>query len=102
MREPSGRVPLLQEEPDYGWTRYEVLSETSEYQLIETETYHNSDALMTRYQVKRERFVEPISQINVTFGSRQMFVIFYIPVAILCALIASWVLRLLIQRILSF
>jgi hypothetical protein len=97
MAVPSGQVPLIREEPEYGWTRYKVLSGVGDSQLIETETYYNSDALITRYRVTG-RFVEPVGQINVTFGLRQMLVVFYLPMALLLAKISASLLRILVRK----
>jgi hypothetical protein len=97
MTDQSGRLPLVKEEPEYGWTRYEVLSATPEAQLIETETYYNSDGLVTHYKVAGS-FVKPVGQINVTFGLRQIFVVFYLPIALLAAWFASSLLRRLVRR----
>jgi hypothetical protein len=101
MAKPSGQVPLIKEDPDYGWTRYAVLSEKNNSQLIETETYYNSDGLVTRYRVTGN-IVEPIGQINVTRGLNQMFVLFYMPIALLMAKLAASLLRKLIRRCFPF
>lgn len=88
MKLPTGQVPIIKEEPEYGWTRYTLLSDEGNSQLIETEHYYNSDSLVTRYRVTGNH-VEPVSQIFATRGLNQLFV-FFIPVLLLFArLLAS-------------
>jgi hypothetical protein len=96
MKLPSGLVPIIKEEPDFGWTRYTLLSDEGNSQLIETEHYYNSDSLVTRYRVTGNH-VEPLSQIFATRGLNQFFV-FFLPVLLLFAWLLASLLRALAKR----
>lgn len=96
MKLPSGLVPIIKEEPDYGWTRYTLLSDEGNSQLIETENYYNSDSLVTRYRVTGNH-VEPVGQIFATRGLNQMFV-FLLPVLLLFARLLASLFRALAKR----
>ncbi len=99
MKLPSGLVPIIKEEPDYGWTRYTLLSDDGNSQLIETEHYYNSDSLVTRYRVTGNH-VEPVGQIFATRGLNQMFV-FLLPVLMLLAWFLAALFRALAKRMLA-
>lgn len=99
MKLRSGRVPMVKDEPDYGWTRYTVLSDDGDSQLIETETYYNSDGLVTRYRVTGNH-VEPVGQIFATRGLNQMF-LFLLPALLLFAWLLTSLLRTLAKKVLT-
>ncbi|QLQ24427.1 MAG: hypothetical protein HZT41_05750 [Dechloromonas sp.] len=99
MNLPAGQVPLLKDEPDYGWTRYTLLSDDGHSQWIETETYYNSDSLVTRYRVTGNR-VEPVGQIFATRGLNQMFV-FFLPILLLFARLLASMLRAIARKVLA-
>jgi len=92
MSAAEGRVPLVKEEPDYGWHRYTVLANDGDAQEIETETYYNSNGLITRYRVSGT-LVEPVGQIDLTRGLIQLFVLFYLPLALVLAKLAMSLVR---------
>lgn len=88
MKLPSGQVPMVKDEPDYGWTRFNLLSDDGNSQFIETEHYYNSDSLVTRYRVTGNH-VEPVGQIYATRGLNQMFVLVLPILFLLARLLAS-------------
>jgi hypothetical protein len=99
MNLPSGQVPMVKEEPDYGWTRYTLLSGDGNSQLIETENYYNSDSLVTRYRVTGNH-VEPVGQIFATRGLNQMFVLL-LPILLLFARLLASICRTLANKALA-
>lgn len=97
MSAAEARMPLLKEEPDYGWNRYAVLSDDADSQLIETETYYNSNGLITHYRVTGT-LVEPVAQIDLTRGLIQLYVVFYLPLALVLAKLAMSLMRAVMRK----
>ncbi len=79
----AGRLPYDKDDPD-DWNAYKVIPGEVNAQMIETETYYNSDSLVTRYRVTGN-MVEPLSQLWITRGMRQMFVLIYLPLVFVAA-----------------
>jgi hypothetical protein len=95
MPAPPGLVLFGKDDPDDRFS-FKRVSGDWDPQLIETDTYYNSDSLVTRYQVNKN-FIEPISQVFITRGLSQMYVIIYLPMAFVIARILIALMRLFIR-----
>jgi hypothetical protein len=96
MPAPPGLVLFGKDDPDDRFS-FKRVSGDWDPQLIETDTYYNSDSLVTRYQVNKN-FIEPISQVFITRGLSQMYVIIYLPMAFVIARILIALMRLFIRK----